>query len=233
MGNSSDSHQKGASPGDLNASFQNTSLRGWGCRVPAAQALPCCGSDTAFWDEGAGGGALHRFPLHTISFPTHLLSLFWFCSHLSLVFGGKKHQTQPNPSPNCVNLGQRQHWDRITEGKHTGFGACPFLFLLILFNSSCASIFIEGKRRKTDCNPRKAEHLVIISEAWLAQANTGSREWMLTTSAALISQIWVIREGKQDGSDVEHALNISGIKGADGQLSLLLEGAGRQPIAAI
>lgn len=113
-----------------------------------------------------------------------------------------------------------------------GFGACPFLFVLILFNSSCASIFIEGKARKTSRTPRKAEHLVIILLAWLAQANTGSREWMLTMSTALISQIWVIREGKQDGSDVEHALNINGMKGAGGQPSLL-GGLGRGLIAAL
>lgn len=188
--------------GCLDASFQTL---GRGCRRGVFSVLP-------------------DFPLHTVSFLVHLLALFCFRRHPRLVLQ-EKNPDPPSPPPTHPNPGQRQRWDPVLGGKCVGLTACPFLFLLILFSNSCASIFIEGKRRKMDGNPRKAEHLVIIRIARLARARAGSREHGLTRSTTLISQLWVTGEGRQERSDVKHALNTAGRNGAVGQLSLLLKGA--------
>lgn len=70
--------------------------------------------------------------LNTVSFPMHLLALFCFRRHLSLVFG-EKSPDPPSLPPACLNPGQRQRWDCVRGGKRAGLAACPFLFLLILF----------------------------------------------------------------------------------------------------
>lgn len=194
--------------------------------MPSWKVLKLFNLDASLQTLGRGwrrGCAAYNFLLNTVGFPMHLFVLLCFRRHLSLV-SGEKNPDPPLPAPpSRLSPGQRQRWDRILGGKRRELTACPFLFRLILFSSSCASIFIEGKRRKTDGNPRKAEHLVIIRVARLARARAGSRERGLTRSAALVPHLWVIGER----SDVKHALNIAGRKGADGRLSLLLKGAER------
>lgn len=106
--------------------------------------------------EAAGEGVLPNL-LDTTSFPEHLLVLFCFRRHLSPVFGVKT--PDPPQGPTCRNRGRRRRWDRVP-----GLPACP-VCLLILSSSSCASIFIEGKKRKPGGNPRKAEHVVISGVA--------------------------------------------------------------------
>lgn len=43
-----------------------------------------------------------------------------------------------------------------------GLTACLFLFALALPSSSCASIFMAGRRRKPGGDPRKAERVVVM-----------------------------------------------------------------------
>lgn len=94
-----------------------------------------------------------------------------------------------------------------------GLAASPFLLLLVLSSSSCASVFIQGKAREAEGNPRKVEHGMIRGARL---EHSGSQQHSLTRSSAPASQLWVTGESRQQGVDVKHALNMAGRRGAVG-----------------
>lgn len=150
------------------------------CSTPLISTLP-----SRLWGEAAGEAGLPHFLFKPISFPRCLLACFCLHRHLSLAFGDKS----PDPSPHLRDGGSTGSTARERGSSR------PSLLLWVLFSSSCTSIFIEGKGRKTAGNPREVEHLVIIRAARLAWECTGSRE----------SQLGVTQEGRRGRWDVKHA----------------------------
>lgn len=122
-----------------------------GCGIPVVPSREVFNSlistlPSRLWGEAAGEAVLPHFLLNPISFPRCLLAFFCLHRHLSLAL------EEENPNPPLAS--KPPEFRPVAAlgaqgGKEQCLAACPSLLLLVLFSSSCASIFIEGKGRKT------------------------------------------------------------------------------------